>query len=177
MHCLSRNGTKRHDLAIFASHFRGRVHAPNFFFKCHFESGLYQRDEDPHGMFVTLVPMSTSTPPCAGWFFDHSFRSALFTCTKRRVCVQTNNTKPPPSEFGGAVRRSRAITKKTCLFVRFFTYSAQPKYQNDAIFVNSEGLRPCLSKPSYGAPQWALIARLMQKERPKSPPPKAPFFK
>ena len=40
-----------------------------------------------------------------------------------------------------------------------------PKYQNGVIFVNIEGFRPCLSKPSYGAPQWALMVRLMQKER------------
>ena len=48
-------------------------------------------------------------------------------------------------------------------------------YQNGAIFVNTEGFRPCLSKPSYGAPQWALMARLMQKERLESPP-KSPFY-
>ena len=28
---------------------------------------------------------------------------------------------------------------------------------------------PCLSKPSYRAPKWALMVRLMQKERLKSP--------
>ena len=42
-------------------------------------------------------------------------------------------------------------------------------YQNGAIFVNIEGFRPCLSKPSYRAPKWALMVRLMQKERLKSP--------
>ena len=46
---------KRHDLAIFASHFRGRVHLEK---KYHLESGLYQRDEDPHGFSVKQVPMS-----------------------------------------------------------------------------------------------------------------------
>ena len=30
-------------------------------------------------------------------------------------------------------------------------------------------VRPCLSKPSYRAPKWALMVRLMQKERLKSP--------
>ena len=40
---------------IFASHFRDRVHLTK---KCHLESGLYQRDEDPHGFSVTQVPMS-----------------------------------------------------------------------------------------------------------------------
>ena len=43
------------------------------------------------------------------------------------------------------------------------------RHQNDAIFVNTEGFRPCLSKPSYRAPKWALMARLMQKEQLKSP--------
>ena len=57
--------------------------------------------------------------------------------------------------------------EKTCLFGRFFTCSQ--KYQNDAIFVNIEGFRPCSSKPSYRAPKWALMIRLMQKERLKSP--------
>ena len=55
--------------------------------------------------------------------------------------------------------------RKNMLFCAFF--HVQPKYQNDAIFVNIEGFRPCLSKPSYGASQWALMVRLMQKERPK----------
>ena len=45
----------------------------------------------------------------------------------------------------------------------------QSKYQNGAIFVNTEGLRPCLGKLSYRAPKWALMVRLMQKERLKSP--------
>ena len=51
----SRNGTKRHDLAFFASHFRDRVHLKK---KYHLESGLYQRDEDPHDFSVKQVPMS-----------------------------------------------------------------------------------------------------------------------
>ena len=37
------------------------------------------------------------------------------------------------------------------------------------IFVDIESFRPCLSKPSYRAPKWALMVRLMQKERLKSP--------
>ena len=58
--------------------------------------------------------------------------------------------------------------EKTCLFVRFF--HVQPKHQNGNIFVDIEGFRPsCLSKPSYRAPKWALMVRLMQKERLKSP--------
>ena len=64
------------------------------------------------------------------------------------------------------MRRSRAITKKHAFL---YVFHVQPKHQNGAIFVNIEGFRPCLSKPSYGASQWALMVRLMQKERPKSP--------
>ena len=61
------------------------------------------------------------TPQDAGWFFGDNFRSALFTWPKRRRRLQTNHTKPPPAGFGGAVRRSRAITKKgafLCVFLR-----------------------------------------------------------
>ena len=65
---------------------------------------------------------------------------------------------------GAAISR---YLKKTCLLVRFFTCSQ--KYQNNAIFLNIEGFRPCLSKPSYGALKWALMVRLIQKKRPKSP--------
>jgi hypothetical protein len=52
-------------------------------------------------------------------------------------------------------------------FCAFF--HVQPKHQNGAVFVDIEGFRPCLSKPSDGAPKRALMARLMQKERLKSP--------
>jgi hypothetical protein len=62
--------------------------------------------------------------------------------------------------------------KKNMPFCAFF--HVQPKYQNGAIFVNIDSWRPCLSKPSYGASQWALMVRLMQQERPKSPQ-KSPF--
>ena len=74
--------------------------------------------------------------------------------------------------FGGAMRRSRAITKKHAFWCVFHV---QPKHQNGAIFVNTEGFRPCLSKPSNGAPQWALVVRLMQKGWLKSPH-KSPFY-
>ena len=82
------------------------------------------------------------TPPCAGWFFGNNFRSAPFACTKRRAYLQTNNTKPPPAGFGGAVRRSRAITQHTknmpFLLCVFSTYSqnTQMAPTNGAISVN-----------------------------------------
>ena len=53
------------------------------------------------------------------------------------------------------------------LFCTFFTCS--PKHPNGNISVDIESFRPCLSKPSYRAPKWALMVRLMQKERLKSP--------
>ena len=59
------------------------------------------------------------------------------------------------------------LQRKNMPFGTFF--HVQPEYQNGAIFVNIEGFRPCLSKPSYRAPKWALMVRLMQKERLKSP--------
>ena len=55
-----------------------------------------------------------------------------------------------------------------CLCV-FFTCSPKQKTSKWKHFVDIESFRPCLSKPSYRAPKWALMARLMQKERLKSP--------
>ena len=48
-------------------------------------------------------------------------------------------------------------------------FYVQPKHPNGNIFVKIEGFWPCLSKPSDRASKWALIVRLMQKERLKSP--------
>ena len=63
-----------------------------------------------------------------------------------------------------------ALYRKNMPFWTFFSRAAKiSKYQNDAIFVNTEGFRPCLSKPSYRAPKCPLMVRLMQKERLKSP--------
>ena len=53
------------------------------------------------------------------------------------------------------------------LFCTFL--GVQPKHPNGNIFVDIEGFRPYLSKPSYRAPKWALMVRLMQQERRKSP--------
>ena len=57
--------------------------------------------------------------------------------------------------------------KKHAFLYVFFTCS--PKHQNGNVFVDIESFRPCLSKPSYRAPKWALMVRLMQKERLESP--------
>ena len=74
----------------------------------------------------------------------------------------------PAPQLGLAVRcGDLTLQRKNMPFCTFFTCSQ--KYQNGVIFVNTEGFRPCLSKPSYRAPKWALMVRLMQKERLKSP--------
>ena len=111
------------------------------------------------------------TPPAAGWFFVNNFSSAPFTWREIRMCLQTNHTKAPPAGFGGAMRRSRAIAKKHAflgVFLNGFLRPAKICIKMTPFFVHIEGLRPCLSKPSYGAPKWALMVRLMQKKRPKS---------
>ena len=89
--------------------------------------------------------------------------------------------KPPPPGAPSALgcargRRPRlglavrcgdlTLQRKICLFRRFFTCSQNIRM---APFSLTEGFRPCLSKPSYRAPRWALMVRLMQKERLKSP--------
>ena len=73
-----------------------------------------------------------------------------------------------PAGFGGAMRRSRAITKKHA-FLYVFLRAAKKILKKAPFFVNTEGMRPCLSKPSYGASQWALMVRLMQKKRENGP--------
>ena len=87
---------------------------------------------------------------------------------KKRVVAFRPTTRSCP-RLGLVVRRGDLAQsqKKNMPFCAFF--HVQPKHQNNAIFVNTEGFRPCLSKPSYGASQWALMVRVMQKERPKSP--------
>ena len=67
-------------------------------------------------------------------------------------------------------RLRRFITKKHACCTFFHVQpQPKPKHQNGNIFVDIEGFRPCLSKLSYRAPKWALMVRLIQKERLKSP--------
>ena len=108
-----------------------------------------------------------NTPPCAGWFSVITF-VPRYVHASNGVCIFRPTTRSRP-RLGLVVRcGDLALSqKKACLFVRFF--HVQSKHQNDAIFVNIEGFRPCLSKPSYGASQWALMVHPIQKERPKSP--------
>ena len=76
------------------------------------------------------------------------------------------NPKPTPAWLGGWVRWRCAITKKHTFLCVFHV---QPKHQNGAVSADIEGFRTCFSKPSDGAPKWALLVRLRQKERLKSP--------
>ena len=90
-------------------------------------------------------------------------RSEMITAGSALGCARGRHPR-----LGFAVRcGDLTLQRKNMPFWTFF--HVQPKYQNDAIFVNIEGFRPCLSKPSYRAPKWALMVSLMQKERLKSP--------
>ena len=90
-------------------------------------------------------------------------RSEMITAGSALGCARGRHPR-----LGLAVRcGDLTLYRKNMPFWTFF--HVQPKYQNDTIFVNTEGFRPCLSKPSYRAPNWARMVRLMQKERLKSP--------
>ena len=91
-------------------------------------------------------------------------RSELTTAGSALECARGRH---PTAGFGGAMRRSRATKKKHAFLDVLKRFHVQPKYPNGVIFVNIEGFRQCLSKPSYRAPKWALMVRLMQKERLK----------
>ena len=94
-----------------------------------------------------------------------------------RSAIADLRTQPPgaPSGALGAGtpgwvwRCDAAISRYHQKNAFLYVFHVQPKHQKDAIFVNIEDFRPCLSKPSYRAPKWALMVRLMQKERLKSP--------
>ena len=91
-------------------------------------------------------------------------RSELITAGSALGCARGRHPR-----LGLAVRcGDLALSQKNMPFCTFFTCSQNTKMAA-AIFVNTEGFRPCVSSPSCGAPQWALMVRLMQKERLKSP--------
>ena len=90
-------------------------------------------------------------------------RSERITAGSALGCARERHPR-----LGLAVRRGDlALSQKNMPFCAFFSRAAQN--QNNAIFVQIEGFRPYLSNPSYRAPKWALMVRLMQKERLKSP--------
>ena len=102
------------------------------------------------------------TPPAVGPCFHRNFICRGFGSGQNQLWLTNPNPKPTPAWLGGGVRRPRAIAKKHALLDVFLNvFHVFSKYQNDAIFVHIEGLRPCLSKPSYGAPNWALLVRLI----------------
>ena len=107
-------------------------------------------------------------PPPVGPCFRRNFISCGVGSGQNQTGLPGPNPKPNPAWLGGWVRWRCALTKKHA-FLCVFLHVQPKKHQNGAVFVDIEGFRPCLSKPSDGAPKWALMARLMQKERFKSP--------
>ena len=85
----------------------------------------------------------------------------------------------PPGHYTllgpGSYLRSSGVFDLTTPFAGgigsyFHTPGLGPKHEKMThFFVNTEGLRPCWSKLSYGSPQWTQMVRLMQRERLKSP--------
>ena len=134
------------------------------------------------------------SPPCGSWTWPAACMAVLsappwrrsgfpvITFVPRYYTIYMHKNAQVPSDQpheaapGWVWRCDAAISryhKKTCLFVRFFTSSKNIKKWRH-FFVNIDGLRPCSSNPSYGASQWALMDRLMQKKWPK-PPQKSMF--
>ena len=114
-------------------------------------------------------PLSPRTPQALEWKFAHGARRSPIRRSERIAagsalgCARGRHPR-----LGLAVRcGDLALSLKKYAFL--YVFHVQPKHPNGVIFVNIEGFRPCLSKPSYGAPQWALMVRLMQKERLESP--------
>ena len=121
----------------------------------------------PSSLFsVREVTLLLNTPQDVGPCFHRNLILCRPILEQNQTGLPDPNLKPTPAWLGGWVRWRRAITKKHA-FCAFF--HVQPKHQNGYIFVDIEGFRPCLSKPSYRAPKWDLMVRLLQKERLKSP--------
>ena len=142
-------------------------------------------------MGQTLVAVDLAFPPpfffrvLGGWRLigddtardtPGSTRMEIRTWRSAIADLAGSPTGEPPGALGEGTpgwvwRCDAAISryhKKKHAFLCVF-HVQPPKHKNGAIFVNTEGFRPFLSKPSFGAPQWALMARLLQKERLKSP--------
>ena len=95
-------------------------------------------------------------------------RSELTTAGSALGCARGRHPRLGLAVRCGDLAKKVPLKKHTFLCVFYVQPCVQPKHRNGAIFVITEGFRPCLSNPSYGAPQWALMVRLMQKERLKS---------
>ena len=116
--------------------------------------------------FLCVFWGAAITPHVEVYFFVNNFQTRTLVLAIRCNSHQLRLGIAPPTRLGGAMRQSHAIAKKHAFL---YVFSRAAKNRNGTIFVNIEGLRPCLSKLSYRAPKWALMVRLMQKERLKSP--------
>ena len=52
---------------------------------------------EPRSTPLPAPCLCTCTPSALGWFFGKNFRSALFKCSKRRMCLQTNPERESPA--------------------------------------------------------------------------------
>ena len=146
------------------SHFHSRHCEINFFERR--RRARRVNAESGHRRRVTRLRLRTRQ--VADCFFNELVLNAFPT---RRIRKFASHARCEPTAssawwFDAAISRYK---KKRAFWNLERFFHMQPKYQNDAIFVNIEGLRPCLIKPSCGATQWGLIIRLLQKERLKSP--------
>ena len=101
-------------------------------------------------------------------FFANNFRSALFTCTKRRACVFRSTTQSRP-RLGLVVRCGDvALSQKNMPFGAFL-HHVQPKYQNNAIFLFiSEKFSAMLEQAELRGIPMGPRGPPNAKERPKS---------
>ena len=97
------------------------------------------------------VTIGGFTPPAVGPWFRRNLTSCGVGPDQIQTGLPDPNSKPTSAWLGRSMRRSRAYSEKTHLFVRFF--HVQPKHQNGAVFVSIEGLRLQWNKLGYGASQ------------------------
>ena len=107
--CATKRHRTPHDLAFFASHLQDRVHLLK---KYHSESGLYHRDEDPRGFFVTQVPMSPRENSLSGGVVEEGRRAG--TSVKRRLAQPSRSkARSAPCSLRCARAGFRASFKPT----------------------------------------------------------------
>ena len=84
-HCLSRNATKRHDLAIFASHFRDRVHL--FKKRATWSTAYINETKTPTGFLSHKCPCPRGKIPCCPGVCHSPVSPAPFLKREVRRCI------------------------------------------------------------------------------------------